>query len=1226
MQYQDYSKEIDNALSDGGITSVEQDELLKKAIITKTNNTLDNGLEHRIGAELHDWEYNDTIDKDDLVTNIRHCIDSLYTTCNANQKADCNIKRVGGFMRDFKRDLNANAYYGLSYNAYVLKYPLKNVWFFTEHFVHRLNRASHSIYCKPDMTIDVQDSGISSKNVNGVNVITANKDLDTKKIGTMKAHTKHRKYFSAEDYNSGIGPYVTRKRTRIKTTRGKPGYDENGIMRTDITDKSIIRFTIDDTPSRPDVFKHRLLMFIDGRLFTDLVLYTDGQSVTLVLDPDRTGLTMAQVMEYCDENKDYKWSLIGIPFTTTKRGHVINPFAIKTDNITNTKYVEGLYPGKIPASSSRIVTDNIWLYAAATNTVDTVDSEEHAYEDNLSIMDFGFAFNIQYDSSSTMFKTSFGEEASKFLASRSQCSVEMINIPNVIAFLNIGTMRIFQYGCTDERPNPIPPENMILFKRDSNDNLRLVHNYKITQYFPNVYKVENTDVKYYDINRGEMMTYTSSEISNIDNLYVLVFYGKNDKTKFVNPIKPYMTYNQNYANDIIAGEVPDAIKAYIPMTNEYSEVNYLEYHSLATRQIEHEYKLETLRELVQDDYSRLIDIYERHQDKLNKKMHACPRYHYTYEDIVSDDEEINESQIGDIYVQHIKRGSWHKEVSFDLSNADDIVTGKDTKSYLQFSIQHPDERSFDASVWLDGVHIENVTCSTKNFQTTIIVDILGMDFKPGSQIIIEMLKVCTKQSTTLELTMPPKHNSMKLPRNVYDAVSPQNMMICVKKQIPGPNGDPIDVWQVASNYEMYWLLIGNTQYIDGVPVNHSKNPYASSIRTDVVLENNGIALLQNDNVAVIANKETRFEGDYNMLVERGNEHYIYMTDKDDFDRVTKDIVLMQNLGYYGLDRRRFFYYMPYGKNDPDIFITPITDFFADEQIMIKNTDIHFTKKFVIKNSGSGDDLTSFIYPNFSMDPNPEKYRIFMDGKLIDYYYDYTIQDIGTGVDLNDPSASSLNLENGWNLGSNVKYKITKPFNTKVPHSILFEYLPYKYRLVYRGFETDGIITFKDDINRPYNYKFFDVYLDGRLLMEDEIQVISERVILIKSMTLESTMVYHTISIYEKAHDEDVINYVWRPGVGHVHDKSIFETNMMRADHSVCKTVDARYKKPNNLSIIDHLLMTDADFKKFMIPSWDVARTKAESDYFLGVGGIDARILYEKQMREEIEKENANHNS
>ena len=261
-----------------------------------------------------------------------------------------------------------------------------------------------------------------------------------------------------------------------------------------------------------------------------------------------------------------------------------------------------------------------------------------------------------------------------------------------------------------------------------------------------------------------------------------------------------------------------------------------------------------------------------------------------------------------------------------------------------------------------------------------------------------------------------------------------------------------------------------------------------------------------------------------------------------------------------------------------------------------------------------------------MDPNPEKYRIFMDGKLIDYYYDYVIQDIGTGVDLNDPSASSLNLENGWNLGSNVKYKITKPFNTKVPHSILFEYLPYKYRLVYRGFETDGIITFKDDINRPYNYKFFDVYLDGRLLMEDEIQVISERVILIKSMTLESTMVYHTISIYEKAHDEDVINYVWRPGVGHVHDKSIFETNMMRADHSVCKTVDARYKKPNNLSIIDHLLMTDADFKKFMIPSWDVARTKAESDYFLGVGGIDARILYEKRMREEIEKENANHNS
>ena len=1213
MQYQDYSKEIDAALSDGGLTSVEKNDLLKKAIVTKTNNTLDNGLEHRVGAELHDWEYNDTIDKEDLVTDIRHCIDSLYTTCNANQKADCNIKRVGGFMRDFKRDLNANAYYGLSYNAYVLKYPLKNVWFFTEHFVHRLNRASHSTYCNPDLNIDIHDSGISSKNVNGVNVVAANKGLDTKKIGTMKAHTKHRKYFSAEDYNSGTGSYATRKRTRVKTTNGKPGYDENGIMRTEIVDKSIISFSIDDTPSRPDVFKHRLLMFIDGKLFTDLILYTDGQSVTLVLDPDRTGLTMAQIMEYCDETKDYKWSLIGIPFTTTKRGDVKNPFSIKTDVTTNTRYVEGLYPGKIPTTSSRIVTDNVWLYAAATQSVDAVGADKVPYEDNKAIMDFGFAFNIQHDSVGTMFKTSFGSKTSNYLANRSQCSVEMINIPNVVAFLNIGVSRIFQYGCTDERPNPIPPDNMILFKHDADDNLRLVHNYKITQYFPNVYKIENTEFKYYDVTRGEMVTYQSHEIESGDKLFVLVFYGKNDKTKFVNPIKSYMIYNQNYANDIIAGEVPNPIKAYIPMTNEYSEVNYLEYHSLATRQIEHEYKLETLRELVHDDYSRINDIYERHLSKLNKKMHACPRYYYTYEDLIVGTEEVVDE---DTVVKNT-HGNWTKET--------DKSTGKLVKSYLTFSIQHPDDRSFDASVWLDGIRIEGVKCSTKNFQTVVTVDIFGLEFHPGSQIVIEMLKVCTKQSTALELIMPPKHNSMRIPRNVYDAISPQNMMISVKRQIPGPNGEAIDVWQVASNYEMYWLIIGNTQYIDGVPVNYIKNSYVSSIRTDVVLENNGIALLQDDNVAVIANNETRYEGDYEILVERGNEHYIYMTDKNDFDEVTRDIVLMQNLGYYGLDRRRFFYYMPYGKNDPDIFITPITDYFANEQIMIKNTDIHFTKKFVIRNDGTGDNLTSFIYPNFQMDPNPEKYRIFMDGRLIDYYYDYIIQDVGSGMDLNDPESKSLNLENGWNLGSNVKYKITKPFNTRVPHSILFEYLPYKYRLVYRGYETDGIITFKDDIYRPYNYKFFDIYLDGRLLMEDEIEVVSERVILIKSMTTESNMIYHTISIYEKAHDDDVINYVWRPGIGHVHDKSIFESDTINFDHSTCKTVDVRQKKPNNLSIIDTLLMTDADFKKFMIPSWDAARTRAESDYFLGIGGIDARVLYEKQLREEIEKENSKKN-
>ena len=1243
MQYQDYKKDIDETLSDGAITSKERNDLLKKALTTKVNNTLDNGLEHRVGAELHDWEYNDTIDSEDLVTNIRHCIDSLYTTCNANQKADCNIKRVGGFMRDFKRDLNANVYYGLSLNAYVLKYPLKNVWFFTENFVHRLNRLSHSKYCQPDLTIDVRDSGITSTVQNGVNTVTPNAGLDTTSIGKMKAHTKHRKYFTADDYPSTPNKTLTRKRSKIKSLRGKPVYSyeptgsvfENGIIKYDTEVKSIIHFSIDDTPNRPDVFKHRLLMFIDGRLFTDLVLYTDGQSITMVLDPDRTGLTLAQVSEYCDPAKDYKWSLIGIPFTTSMRGYIDNPFRIKTDTITSAKYVDGLYPAKIPVNASRYITDNFWLYAAATNAVDTEDGDSKPYQDNLSVMDFGFVSNIQYDSKDCVFNTTFSETASRFLAHQSKCSVEMINIPNVVAYLDIGISRIFQYGCTTNRPNPIPPENMIVFKLDTGGNLRLVHNYKITQYYPNVYKVTNGLIKYYDKENGIFVEYESNEIGTSDKLFVLVFYGKNDKTKFINPIKSYMDYNLNYANDIVAGEVPNAIKAYVPMINEYSEVNYLDYHTVATRQIEYEYKLDTLRELVNDDYSRLTDIYERHLSKVNKKLHSSPRYIFTYDDLYMEDyvdettgeagrREIEETTEENTVVENdqeitttiLSQGCYH------VKTVKNNTTGTmKTTEYLTFSIQHSDDRVFDASVWIDGIHVDEVSCKTSGFKTVITVKTFGTNYtRKKSKILIELHKVCTKISESMEITLPPKHNSVKLAKGVYDAISPQNLMICVKKQTVGPNGDPIDVWQVASNYEMYWLLIGHTQYIDGVPVNHIKNLYASSIRTDVVLENNGIALLQDDNVAVIANKESRYQGDYNMLVERGDEHYIYMTDKDDFDQVTQDIVLMQNLGYYGMDRRRFFYYMPHGKSDPDIFITPITDFFANERVMIKNTDVYFTKKFNLSAVGNVDDLTSFVYPNFVMDPNPEKYRLFVDGKLIDYYYDYQIMDAGTAIDVTD-DATSFNLENGWNLGSSLKFVITMPINTMIPHSIIFEYLPYKYRLVYRGYEVDGVITFKDDVMRPYNYKFFDVYLDGKLLMEDEIQVVSERVIILKSVLADSSTTYHTVSIYEKAHDDDVINYVWRPGIGHVHDKSIFESDTFTMDHSKCETVDARYKKFNNLSIIDTLLMTDVSFKKYMIPNWDVAKTNAESSHFLGIGGIDARTLYIKQREEQIYQDN-----
>ena len=69
---------------------------------TRANPAINEGYEHRIGAKLHDYDYNNSIDKEDLVVNIRKGIDSLYTTSLDKQRAACGIRRVGGMMSDLK--------------------------------------------------------------------------------------------------------------------------------------------------------------------------------------------------------------------------------------------------------------------------------------------------------------------------------------------------------------------------------------------------------------------------------------------------------------------------------------------------------------------------------------------------------------------------------------------------------------------------------------------------------------------------------------------------------------------------------------------------------------------------------------------------------------------------------------------------------------------------------------------------------------------------------------------------------------------------------------------------------------------------------------------------------------------------------------------------------------------------------------------------------------------
>lgn len=1075
-----------------------------------TNPNLDNGLEHRVGTELHAWEYNNTVDENDFVKNIFTYINSLYTTSVANQKADCDIKRVGGKMSDFKRDLNANNYYGLSFNAYVLKYPLKNVFFFNNLFIHRLNRNSK----------------------------------------------RGRKYFQ----NSEVSNSFT--------------------------------FTLDDTPNRPDVFKHRLLMFIDGKLFTDLVLYTNTEYVLMVIDPDRTGITMKQIMDYCNPENDYRWTLIGIPFTTTKK-----LYDLRSTNLSGTK----LNVSKYKDVNSRIINKNFWLCGMATAITNATDSDGNDYTDNRSIMNFTFVENIP-DTHIIDIGT-IGTKTMEDINKHTYISSEIINIPNVIAMLDIGKSRIFQFGCNEKYPSPIPPENMIVFSYDTENGYRLVHmcneaipkkgtiikgdidddryvttddlellrkklagetdpRYKnnsnadmdddgqiteadlvliqekielnkeksIAHYFPNVYKLNGFD-------------------PNTD-LRILIMYGSNDKTTFKNPIETYMKYNTNYANEVVANVLPEPIKKYVPMENVYKEVNYLDYHYEATRNTEYEYKFDTLKELIHDDPSRLTDMYIRYMTKKNNEFYSSPRY------------------------------------VFDMSvDADKFeIYSNESGEFMKLSINVPDGRRFPATVWIDGIRESTVDISHDHFKTTISFS--RNRVSATSIIIVELYKVRYEESVYFETQMPPIHSSMLFPRDYLYDVSPQSLMISVRKDMPTADGGYEYKYELASNYEMYWLIIGHNQYVNGI-----RTDYVSSIdairNTSVIMDNDGNVFLERganydasnpvevdetqENVALIGSHSTTYNGDVSFLKELGNEDYAYVQEKESGINDNTDPVAMQNVGYYGGDRRRFYYYMPYGKKDPNIYITPITDYFANETVKIQNTDVYFTRTFVTSlNLTTGNQ--EFVFDTFFLDPNHDKYRLYVDGRLLDWGADFI---------------TDAYPDRGWYVGSDIKFVL---LNIKTVSTVVFEYIPYRYRLMYRNVEHDGIITLRDTFTRPFNTAFYDVYLDGRLLNDKDIEVVSRTRFIIKELANSKEDTEHVLSIYEKGHDPDIFDYVWRD------DNDEY-------NYSVKGINGIRHKSKIMSDVVDDMINTDRDFKKHMLPTWDEAKANKEISLGFGVGSI-----------------------
>lgn len=922
------------------------------------NPNLDNGREHRVGADLYDWEYNNTYDINRVVPDIKTFIDQLYTH-SVNAQADlCGISRMCGSMADFQRDVEVNRKLGLPYYSYTLEIPIKNIRCFKN---LALRRANPRIY------------------------------------------------------------------------------------------------TIHDSCQMTDMFKSRLMMFINGEYYPAVKFYASSDRFVLIIQVNNGDVTLSRMESWI--NNGFTWSLLSMPFSTVKHKYGLTSDLIKNGIIPLTALDK--------VSNAMYIKRNLWLVSIGTK-----DNEVGVSSTTLATL-------VTTDDGTVGLK--LDPTVAKEITS-TYVSIEATAFPNIKGGLLLGQGRSLQI---DLATNPIPPQNIICWETDAEGKyIKYIHNETVVMYYPNVYTIENID--------------------DSKNLYVSWCYSDEDTTHFYNPLEEYMQYNTAYAAGVISGELPKAIRDYIPYKSEYTEPNYLDYYDQATRRNDLTFKFETLKDIIADDTRRLEKIYVDNVIKSEYQWHSNPHF------------IIKASECGSLD-NRIRRNNENES-----EYADKIEFNTEC---IYFTIDHEDGRSYPVAVFIDGLRCLKTWQFTEKFRTYVYIprELVG----ESSIIEFELMKTRSKNPTTVMLDLGEKHNSVLIPDDFVD-LSPQNVLVAVQEDTSDveDDGSYQHIYKVAPNYEMYWLLMGNIAYKNGIPMIEGAT-VTKEAKTTVITSQDDVLLDENENAITAGTGNFWTGGSTQYLAERGRDVNFIQVPDTQFPEDYKDLVKVRELGYYIDERRRFFEYMPNGEDDAPIYITPITNYFANKTVKIINTDIHRSWKFTI------DDKTKQMkIDDFNLDPSSDKFRVYLNGRLLDAYHDYLID---------------ASLPYGFYLGSPVNIAITAPFIGK--GNVLIEYIPYRYKLLYRltDVRSNCIELRTHEIKRPFSMVYYDVYVNGKKLYANDIDIITPSKIIIKA-----PVVGGTVSFYERAHDPDIYDN----------------------DREMCK------------SLIDKITQQDNNFRKWLLPNID----------------------------------------
>ena len=946
----------------------------------------------RIGASLPTYAFNDTFDRESLDKNVHWGLNRLYTRALDAQRKLCHMFRYNGSMADFKRNASLNNAFDLPYNTYSIQFNTNTINFFSTKEAKRLNSRVRN----------------NQQEIWRCGKITTNIMSDGSDVNPM--HTPDYRYDNDTNYI-----------TRDLCTQGGKRYKID-------KDRYPYLYSIQETYSRPDVFTHHFIMFIDGYIYADAKFFLDNGHLYIFICTNSPSNSEYE-SELINENIVKGWikdgvpfTILGFPFSTSKAfdGDATNSKFYNSVGISFDEFDEDLTP-------NMQYKNNLWLVGYTK-----VGLAKHFLVPNIMGL-----VNIN---GTTYMKNATDSEMVEKVKQLRDGYFEAFNLSNASGMTNLGDGREFQIPLNG---NPIPPSNILLFRFDENGNLRLLHNAIITLYYPNVYSITNVD----------------SDVK----IFAVWFYNYKDskeRTEADNPLKEYMQYNTSYAFDLLRNNLPDYIKSYIPATVTYDYDDYSIY-KLSSKSNPEDYKIGKLTEILKDNPSRYEYIYSTLMEHTGLKLHANPK------------QVISLADIPDFNIEALSR----MDNSIACSPYSTVV--EFPIPHLAFSIEHSENCNYRYAVWIDGVEYQLEYIYDNLFTTWFFLP--AEVLTPTSTIEVEMMRVRDAGRICAEVDFKGLDTSIEIPK-VFQDVSPQSLMISLRHEISTVSEetelnksyykhlsdaavvaqDDFGVkyfYMVAPDYEMSWLLIGYNQYEDGVRVINEEpemhknvlieypyfdedgKPKVKYLEREKCVHTSlddtygnvkeldwtvGSTIMSEIEDEVINPDSSKSDAIVLPLVTAINREYVQTAEVD--GKQPYVITTFESPwpnGFYALERRRFYQYLPYGEGAKTLYMTPIgkpgdkdtveaiteylhddgseditgyktelkeffvnprypKSYFEDMHAIIQNTD------FYTKYHKKMDFLkeASITLDNFFDDPSINKFRVTMSGRRLDYGTDY----------------------------------------------------------------------------------------------------------------------------------------------------------------------------------------------------------------------------------------------